>query len=53
MSRHILIAALALGLATPAAADEVVVFAAASMKTALDEVAADFQAATGNTVPSS
>lgn len=50
MSRRILIAALALGLATPAAAEEVVVFAAASMKTALDKVAADFQAATGNTV---
>ena len=36
--------------ATPALADEVVVFAAASMKDALDAVAADFQAATGNTV---
>lgn len=41
---------LALALATPAAADEVVVFAAASMKTALDAVAADFQAATGHQV---
>lgn len=50
MSRRILTAALVLGLATPAAAEEVVVFAAASMKTALDKVAADFQAATGNTV---
>ena len=50
MSRRILTAALALCLATPAAAEEVVVFAAASMKTALDKVAADFQAATGNTV---
>lgn len=37
-------------LATPVLADEVVVFAAASLKTALDEVAEDFQAATGNTV---
>lgn len=36
--------------ALPAAAEEVVVFAAASMKNALDAVAADFQAATGNTV---
>lgn len=35
--------------ATPAAAD-VVVFAAASLKTALDEVAQQFQAATGETV---
>lgn len=34
----------------PAQAEEVVVFAAASMKTALDKVAADFQTATGNTV---
>jgi molybdate transport system substrate-binding protein len=41
---------LALALATPGAADEVVVFAAASMKTALDAVAADFQAATGHQV---
>jgi molybdate transport system substrate-binding protein len=39
-----------LGLAAPAAADEVVVFAAASMKNALDAVAADFQTATGHTV---
>ena len=50
MSRRILAAVLALGLATPAAAEEVVVFAAASMKTALDKVAEEFQAATGNTV---
>jgi molybdate transport system substrate-binding protein len=50
MSRRILAAILALGLATPAAAEEVVVFAAASMKTALDKVAEEFQAATGNTV---
>lgn len=34
----------------PALADEVVVFAAASLKEALDQVAADFQAATGNQV---
>ncbi|QYK42146.1 MAG: molybdate ABC transporter substrate-binding protein [Paracoccaceae bacterium] len=43
-------AAIALSLAAPAVADEVVVFAAASMKTALDAVAADFQAATGHSV---
>lgn len=36
--------------ATPVAAEEVVVFAAASLKNALDAVAADYQAATGNTV---
>lgn len=36
--------------AQPAAADEVVVFAAASMKTALDPVAADFGQATGHSV---
>jgi molybdate transport system substrate-binding protein len=41
---------LTLTLATPALAEEVVVFAAASMKTALDAVAADFESATGNTV---
>jgi molybdate transport system substrate-binding protein len=40
---------LALG-AAPALADEVVVFAAASMKNALDAVAQDFQAATGHQV---
>lgn len=44
-----LAAALAL-IALPATAEDVSVFAAASMKTALDQVAADFQAATGNTV---
>lgn len=43
-------AALAAALAVPAAADEVVVFAAASLKTALDAVAADFRQATGHTV---
>lgn len=36
--------------ATPILAEEVVVFAAASMKNAMDAVAADFQAATGHTV---
>lgn len=41
---------LAATLATPALAEEVVVFAAASLKDALDAVAADFQAETGNTV---
>ncbi len=41
-------AALPFGALT-AAADEVTVFAAASMKTALDQVAADWQAETGNT----
>jgi len=52
MSRPLPLALLAgaLALPLPAAADEVVVFAAASMKTALDEVAADFADATGNTV---
>lgn len=50
MPRLTLGLALAAALATPALADEVVVFAAASMKDALDAVAADFQAATGNTV---
>lgn len=46
-------AALSLALAFPpssAFADEVVVFAAASLKTALDAVAADFEAATGHDV---
>ncbi|NHF72279.1 molybdate ABC transporter substrate-binding protein [Paracoccus xiamenensis] len=37
-------------IALPATAEEVSVFAAASMKTALDQVAADFEAATGNDV---
>lgn len=37
-------------LAAPADAAEVTVFAAASLKTALDEIAADWGAATGNTV---
>ena len=42
--------ACALSLPLPAMADEVVVFAAASLKTALDQVAAEFQAATGHEV---
>ena len=45
-----LAAALSLALPVMAQAEEVVVFAAASMKTALDEVAAKFQAETGHTV---
>jgi molybdate transport system substrate-binding protein len=45
-----LAAALSLALSTPSLAEEVVVFAAASMKTALDSFAADFQAATGHQV---
>ncbi|MCB6179306.1 molybdate ABC transporter substrate-binding protein [Rhodobacter sp. Har01] len=49
-SRLALASALAVSLAAPAFAEEVVVFAAASMKTALDAVAADFQAATGHGV---
>lgn len=49
--RKLLLAtAFAAFIATPVVADEVVVFAAASLKNALDAVAADFQAATGNTV---
>jgi molybdate transport system substrate-binding protein len=43
-------ALVAAAIAAPAAAEEVVVFAAASLKEGLDAVAADFQAATGNTV---
>ncbi len=50
LRRLALAATLAAGTALPVAAEEVVVFAAASMKTALDAVAADFQAATGHTV---
>ena len=51
MTRRLLLAtAIAAALATPALAEEVVVFAAASLKTALDAVAADFQTATGATV---
>ncbi len=47
---HLALVAGALALPLPAAAEEVVVFAAASMKTALDQVAADFADATGHTV---
>ncbi len=39
---------LVLGLATPLRAEEITVFAASSLKTALDLVAADWQAETGN-----
>jgi molybdate transport system substrate-binding protein len=49
LSRAALLAG-AIGLPAPARADEVVVFAAASLKTALDQVAAEFQAATGHEV---
>ena len=45
-----LTAALITALALPALAEEVSVFAAASMKTALDEVAAKFKATTGHDV---
>lgn len=41
---------LAMTFATPTFADDVVVFAASSLKTALDQVAAEWGAATGNTV---
>lgn len=50
MSARLLAVALAAGLVQPVAAEEVTVFAAASLKNALDAVAADWQAATGNTV---
>jgi molybdate transport system substrate-binding protein len=51
MTRQLAFASvLVAGFASPVLADDVVVFAAASLKTALDAVAADFQAATGNTV---
>lgn len=46
---RLIIAAL-LALALPAHGDEVTVFGAASLKTALDGVAAEYQAATGDTV---
>jgi molybdate transport system substrate-binding protein len=49
-ARAPLAAVLALGLALPASADDVVVFAAASMRTALDEAAAAWMAGTGHTV---
>lgn len=52
MSRYALGLALVASVALPfpAAAEEVTVFAAASMKTALDIIAADFTATTGNDV---
>ena len=51
MTRRLALASvLAATLATPVLAEDVVVFAAASLKDALDAVAADFQAETGNTV---
>lgn len=51
MPRRIVLAALlTASVVTPATADGVVVFAAASLKNALDTIAADFQTATGNTV---
>ena len=51
MTRRLALASvLAVTLAAPARAEEVVVFAAASLKTALDAVAAEFEAATGHHV---
>ncbi|MCU0899233.1 MAG: molybdate ABC transporter substrate-binding protein [Cypionkella sp.] len=51
MPRRLALAfALAASLASPARAEEVVVFAAASLKTALDGIAAEFQAETGHKV---
>jgi molybdate transport system substrate-binding protein len=50
MPRLALALVLALSVGRPVFADEVVVFAAASLKTALDQIAADFQATTGHTV---
>lgn len=51
MTRPLLLTALLITAAvSPARAEEVVVFAAASLKTALDEVAQEFEAATGATV---
>lgn len=50
MSRRLLLAAALVTVTGPALAEEVVVFAAASLKNALDDVAADYQAATGNKV---
>lgn len=48
--RRLLTALVAAAQPGPVQAGEVVVFAAASLKTALDQVASEFQAATGNTV---
>lgn len=50
MVRTVLLSAALLALGPPAFAAEVVVFAASSLKTALDQVAADWQAETGHTV---
>ncbi len=50
MSRRLLLAAALATVTGPALAEDVVVFAASSLKNALDGVAADYQAATGNTV---
>ncbi len=51
MMRPLALAALcAAVVSSPARAEEVVVFAAASLKTALDEIAAEFQAATGHSL---
>jgi molybdate transport system substrate-binding protein len=51
MPRRLCLASLLVAtIAAPVRADEVVVFAAASLKTAVDAVAADFEAATGDTV---
>ena len=50
MPRLPLVLAAALILPLPAVAEEVVVFAAASLKTALDPIAQSFQQATGNRV---
>ncbi|THD84753.1 molybdate ABC transporter substrate-binding protein [Aliigemmobacter aestuarii] len=50
ISRLAFASAVVLSSALPSVAEEVVVFAAASMKTALDEIAADFEATTGHDV---
>lgn len=50
MTRPLLAAVLALAVATPAHSAEVVVFAAASLKNALDGIAQEYQAATGDRV---
>lgn len=51
MTRRLILAAtLAMGLAGPSVAEDVVVFAAASLKGPLDTVAAEFQSATGHAV---
>lgn len=42
------LAACMLGVATPGSADDITVFAASSLKTALDQIAADWQAETGH-----